>query len=105
MWGAIIFTVGGLMICALFNQTRLVPRWLSGWGLAGRVLYIVGNVLAMFGPLHTPPSIGEGVGLLLIPTALQEMVFAVWLIVKGFSAPAAASLAARAGTQEPLSAS
>lgn len=95
MWGAIVFTIGGLMIYALFYQTRLVPRWLSGWGLAGGVLYIAANLLAMFGPLHAPPSIGTGVGLLLVPTALQEMVFAVYLIVKGFNPSAVVALAAK----------
>ena len=85
MWGAIIFSIGGLMIYALFYQTRLVPRWLSGWGFIGGVLYIVANVVSMFSPLHIAPSIGIGIGLLLVPTAIQEMVFAVWLIVKGFN--------------------
>lgn len=85
MWGAIIFSIGGLMIYALFYQTRLVPRWLSGWGIIGGVLYIIANLVSMFGPLHMAPSLGIGIGLLLIPTAIQEMVFAVWLIVKGFN--------------------
>lgn len=91
MWGAIIFTIGGLMIYTLFYQTRLVPRWLSGWGLIGGVLYIVANVVSMFGPLHRAPSIGVGIGLLLVPTAIQEMVFAVWLIAKGFNPSAIAA--------------
>jgi len=46
----------------------------------------------MFGPLHLAPEIGVGIGLLLMPTAIQEMVFAVWMIVKGFHAPAMAAL-------------
>ncbi len=95
MWGAVIFAIGGLMIYALFYQTRLVPRWLSAWGLVGGVLYIVANVVSMFGPLHIAPDIGSGVGLLLVPTAIQEMVFAVWLIVKGFNPSALAALSAR----------
>jgi hypothetical protein len=95
MWGAIIFSIGGLMICALFYQTRLVPRWLSGWGLIGGVLYIVANLVSIFGPLHKAPDIGVGIGLLLIPTAIQEMVFAVWMIVKGFNPSAIAALSAK----------
>jgi len=85
MWGAIIFSIGGLMIYALFYQTRLVPRWLSGWGFIGGVFYIGANLVSMFCTLPIAPSIHSGVGLLLIPTAIQEMVFAVWLIVKGFN--------------------
>jgi hypothetical protein len=95
MWGALVFSIGGLMIYALFYQTRLVPRWLSGWGLIGGVLYFIANLLSMFDPLHIAPSIGSGLGLLLVPTAIQEMVFAVWLIVKGFNPSAVAALSAK----------
>ena len=95
MWGAIIFSIGGLMIYALFYQTRLVPRWLSGWGLMGGGLYIVANIVSMFGPLHIAPSIGSGIGLLLVPTGIQEMVFAVWLIMKGFDRQKMAALSAK----------
>ena len=92
MWGALVFSIGGLMIYTLFYQTRLVPRWLSGWGLIGGVMYFIANILSMFGPLHVAPSIGTGLGLLLVPTAIQEMVFAIWLIVKGFNSKAIAKL-------------
>jgi hypothetical protein len=100
MWGAIVFSIGGLMIYALFYQTRLVPRWLSGWGLIGGVLYIVCYVLAMFAPQHIAPDAGVGIGILLLPTAIQEMVFAVWLIVKGFNSSAIAALSANKGLNE-----
>jgi hypothetical protein len=85
MIAALVFSIGALMIYALFYQTRLVPRWLSGWGFIGAALYFFANFASMFGPLHIAPSIEYGIGLLLIPTAIQEMVFAVWLIVKGFN--------------------
>ena len=89
--GGIVFSVGTLMIFALFYQTRLIPRWLSGWGLIGAVLYCIANLVSMFGPLHLAPEIGVGMGLLLVPTAIQEMVFGVWMIVKGFNPSAIAS--------------
>jgi hypothetical protein len=104
MWGAIIFSIGGLMIYALFFQTRLVPRWLSGWGLLGGVLYIVANLVSMFGPLHIAPSIESGIGLLMVPTAIQEMVFAGWLIVKGFDPSAIDGGDAKKAMNELLSA-
>lgn len=84
MVNGIVFCFGTLMFFALFYQTRLIPRWLSGWGLIGAVLYFIAEIVSMFGPLHTSPDIGVGIGLLLIPTAIQEMVFGVWVIVKGF---------------------
>ena len=95
MIGGIIFSIGALMIYALFYQTRLIPRWLSAWGFVGGVLYFVANLVSMFSPLHIAPSIESGIGLLLIPLAIQEMVFAVWLIVKGFNRQNIAALSAK----------
>jgi len=76
---AIVFSLGALMIYTLFYQSRLIPRWLSVWGLVGAVLYFATPLLAMF---------GSDLGLLMAPLALQEMVLALWLIFKGFDAPA-----------------
>jgi hypothetical protein len=91
----IVFSVGTLMIFALFYQTRLIPRWLSGWGFIGAVLYFIAKIVSMFSPLHLAPDIGVGIGLLLVPTAIQEMVFAVWMIVKGFNRQKIAALSAK----------
>jgi hypothetical protein len=95
MIDGIVFSVGTLMIFALFYQTRLIPRWLSGWGCIGAVLYFIAEIVSMLSPLHTSPDIGVGIGLLLVPTAIQEMVFAVWLIVKGFNPQKIAALSAK----------
>jgi hypothetical protein len=92
MIGGIVFSIGTLMIFILFYQTRLIPRWLSAWGLIGAVLYFSAKIVSMFGPLHTAPLIESGIGQLMIPTAIQEMVFAVWLIVKGFNRDAVKKL-------------
>jgi hypothetical protein len=91
MIAALVFSIGALMIYALFYQTRLVPRWLSAWGFIGAPLYFFANFASMFSPLHIAPSIEHGIGLLLIPLAIQEMVFAVWLIVRGFNPSAIAA--------------
>jgi uncharacterized membrane protein len=87
----IIFSIGTLMFFILFYQTRLVPRWLSVWGIIGSVPYCIAYTLSMFSPLHLSPDIGVGIGLLIVPTAIQEMVFGVWIIVKGFNPSAIAS--------------
>jgi hypothetical protein len=74
-------SLSGLMYYALLYQTRLVPRWLSGWGLAGSTLTVFATLLVMFRLIGiiTPSYLG-----LTFPMALQEMVLAIWLIVKGF---------------------
>ncbi len=80
--GAIPFALGALMFYVLLYQSRLVPRWLSAWGLVGAVLYIVPPLGSMF---------GLSLGVLMAPLAVQEMVMAVWLIAKGFSPAAIAA--------------
>jgi Domain of unknown function (DUF4386) len=73
---AIPFVLGALMFYVVLYQSRLVPRWLSTWGLVGAVLYIVAPLGSMF---------ELSLGFFMAPLALQEMVMAVWLIAKGFN--------------------
>jgi hypothetical protein len=79
---AIPFAFGALMFYVLLFRSRLVPRWLSVWGLVGAVLYIVPPLGNMF---------GLSLGVLMVPLAVQEMVLAVWLIAKGFNRSAIAA--------------
>ena len=72
----IVFSLGALMIYYLFYQSKLIPRWLSVWGLIGAILYLASGLFVMF---------SVDFGILMAPLALQEMVLAVWLIVKGFN--------------------
>ena len=74
--GVLPFALGALMFYVLLYQSRLVPRWLSTWGLVGAALGIVPPLGGMF---------GLSLGILVAPLALQEMVMAVWLIAKGFT--------------------
>jgi MFS family permease len=78
--GVFAFSLGALMYYALFYRSRLVPRWLSGWGMAAALLMLTACLLALFS--NSPVT---GYVPLILPIALQEMVLAVWLLVKGFS--------------------
>jgi uncharacterized protein DUF4386 len=81
--GAVLaFCLGALMYYIIFYQTKLVPRWLSGWGLAGVALLAVAALLVMFGVI-APLSASQLV--LVLPIAVQEMALAVWLIIRGFN--------------------
>ena len=79
---SIPFALGALMVYVLLYQSRLVPRWLSAWGLVGAALYIMPPLGSMF---------GLSLGVLMAALAVQEMVMAVWLIAKGFNPRAVAS--------------
>ena len=76
---SIAFSLGSLLFYYLFYQSRLVPRWLSVWGLAGAALYLASPLLDMF---------GHGFGILMAPLAVAELVLAVWLIVRGLNSSA-----------------
>jgi hypothetical protein len=70
------FAISALILNFVLYQSKLIPRWLSGWGFIGAILVFVNYLLQSF-------SI-DPVEVLYFPIAVQEMVFAVWLIVKGF---------------------
>ena len=75
------FSVGGLLYYLVFYRSRLIPIWLSAWGIAGVVLLMVAAVLIVFDVI-APLSAGQVA--LAAPIGVQEMVLAVWLIAKGF---------------------
>ncbi|HCS40803.1 MAG TPA: DUF4386 domain-containing protein [Anaerolineaceae bacterium] len=76
-WG-----VAAVIYYSAFYKYKLVPRWISVWGLIGISLTIITSIMMMFNPgFSTIQTIAN------MPIALQEMVLAVWLIVKGFSLP------------------
>ena len=87
--GVFAFCVGAFMYYTLLFQSRLVPRWLSGFGVVAIVLMTTACVLALFSGNRITSYIP-----LAAPIAVQEIVLGVWLIVKGFNPPAVASLSA-----------
>jgi hypothetical protein len=85
---AIVFALGAAMFYAVLYQSKLIPRWLSVWGLIAVALNFVSTGLAgLFGLTAQMGAIQMAANL---PIFLQEMVMAVWLIVKGFNASAIA---------------
>ena len=81
--GAVLtFGLGAFMYYWVLYRSRLVPRWLSFWGLVGVTLLTVSGLLVMF---HLAAPLGTTQTVMAAPIALQEMVLAVWLIAKGFN--------------------
>jgi hypothetical protein len=88
MAGTLAFYPAGLMYYLVFYRSRLIPRWLSGWGIVAVAMGFTASILVVFQvvePMTTPQIV------LNLPIFLQEMVLAVWLIAKGFDPSAIAS--------------
>lgn len=92
--GVFAFSLGALMYYYVFYDSRLIPRWLSGWGIVAVLLLLVACLSALFSGNSVTTYV-----ILVLPIAAQEMVLAVWLIAKGFSSPALQS-----GTASTMSA-
>lgn len=78
----LILSVGNLMFYAILYQSKLIPRWLSVWGLTATMLSgIIASLLLLFEVIDiiTPTYIS-----LAFPTALLEITLSIWLIAKGF---------------------
>lgn len=72
----IFFGLGALMLYYLLYQAKLIPRWISVWGLLAGVLTLLPSLTALFG-INL-----DSLKFVMLP---QEMVMAGWLIVKGFN--------------------
>jgi len=74
------FCVGASMYYILFYRSRLIPRWLSGFGIVAIILMSTACVLALFSGNRITSYIP-----LAAPIGLQEIILGIWLIAKGFS--------------------
>jgi hypothetical protein len=68
---------GAMFLCALLFRTRLIPRFLAGWGVIGYAIHMMGAGAEIFG---THISL-----VLLIPGGLFEVALGIWLLVRGFA--------------------
>jgi len=73
------FSLGALLFYYLLYQSKLIPRFISVWGLIGTVLILLLNLI----------EISFSLGMILaLPIILNEIFLGIWLIVKGFNLPA-----------------
>ena len=84
----------GIHLLHRILQSRLLPRWLSVWGILGLLLMLS----ALFPDVWIDWPIFSTLDAPLFPIMLQEMALAVWLIVKGFNPSVIASLSSKTET-------
>jgi len=79
---SITLGLGALLFYSMLYQTRLIPRFISIWGLLGAAVVLANTMFDIFG-LSVP-----NLGVLML---LNELFLGVWLIVKGFNPSAIAA--------------
>jgi hypothetical protein len=78
--------LNALLIGSVMYRSRLLPRWIPTLGLVGAPLLLLSNTATLFGVWGqtSGPAL-----LLVLPIAIWEMSFGVYMTVKGFKATAA----------------
>jgi len=84
--GSIVFLIGATCLYISLYRTRLIPRWLTVWGLVGVVPYSAYALLHLF---HLDAGYGFYLQMVLAP---QELVMGAWLVFKGFNLDAVRKL-------------
>jgi hypothetical protein len=77
----VFFGLGAVLLYGSLYQTRLVPRFISVWGLIAVASMLTWNLLNTFG-LTLGAAMVFG-----LPIILNEIFLGIWLIAKGFNAP------------------
>ncbi len=73
-----IFAIPALIFYGLLYKSKLVPVWLSIWGVIAAVLLVIVNLLEVTGAIPATE-------VLYLPIVLNEIVLALWLMAKGFN--------------------
>ena len=98
---ALVFCLGAAMFYVLLYRSRIVPRWISAWGLVAIPFYVADYLLLMYGvfDMNAPAQV-----LMYLPLAVQEMVLAVWMIARGFRPAAVSTTSERSVSHRPVDA-
>jgi hypothetical protein len=79
--------LGVLLLYPMLYRSKLIPRFISVWGVIGALTVLTTTMLDIFA-LEVGPVIGLILGL---PMLSNELFLGVWLIAKGFSPSAVLS--------------
>ena len=75
LWIPTFFSAGALLFYYILFRSRLLPRFISVWGIGGVVLILILNLLKIE---------SEWGMVLALPIILNEVFMGIWLIIKGF---------------------
>ena len=78
---------GGVIFFSLFLQSRLIPRWLAGWGVV--TCTVIGALAAT---ILLSPELEHHDMFFFVPGALFEWVVAIWLLLAGIRTSAQEAL-------------
>jgi hypothetical protein len=81
----IFFSLGALLLYVFLYRSRLVPRFISIWGFIAVAAMFTLNMVEAFGMSISAAMV------FVLPMILNEIFLGIWLLVKGFDAPAAPS--------------
>ncbi len=83
--GVILATgLGNLLFYQILYKEKLVPKWLSLWGFLGNLLIMTASFLLLFQLVEV---VSPEYGIMSIPLVLQEIILAIWLMVRGLNLP------------------
>ena len=71
-------SIGAFIFIKLLQSASYVPKWLSYWGLFTYATVFTGFTLQI-----VFPEISNQLMVVMAPGALFELVFGLWLLVKG----------------------
>jgi Domain of unknown function (DUF4386) len=84
--------INTLMYSYIFYKSKLVPRFISSLGITGAIVVFIYALLVMFGVIQ---QISVWGAIMALPVAANEIILAVWLIVKGFNESALTSISVK----------
>ena len=73
------FIVGALFFYLLLYRTRLIPRFISIWGILATIILFIVTIIKLFG---VDLVILDA---LVLPMILNELFLTCWLMIKGFN--------------------
>lgn len=78
-----VFILSALMFYYLLFKSKIIPRFISVWGIIAAILLLIANLLEIANLTLSTPILVLGYA----PIILNEVFLAIWLIVKGFNQP------------------